>query len=367
MVSAPTGPVNIKHLTEIHLQLHRDPYGVSAKAAMQALGQATSQRLATTRMRRYCTSVPTSTPKIAGDSLSAELSTLTFGLIGPGRVGSSLGHWLVAAGARAVLVCGRHEDRATELARVWGAQAAALPDLGLHPPPLLDLLLVAVPDRDLRAIASQLAGHLEASVALHTSGAEGAGALAPLREAGIAVGSCHPLIAFPEILPDPATASGRVFAIDGDAAATALAARLVRAWKGISVEIPGPDRRLYHAAATLAAGGVTTLLGAAWRLAAAAGLPPEVGRGYLDLAAGALRQATLAEHPSDAITGPAARGDVTASLAAIDAIAHINPAVGELARRLAIETAVQILERRGASAEHERLASALEREWFEAP
>jgi predicted short-subunit dehydrogenase-like oxidoreductase (DUF2520 family) len=258
--------------------------------------------------------------------MSAPLAGLRFSLAGPGKVGSSLARWATAAGAELVAVAGR--DALGKLAT--GGQ---------------DLLLLALPEAVLENAAAELARRPQAAVALHTSGSLDASVLAPLRAAGSAVGSLHPLKAFPEPLLDPAEARGVFFAVDGDPVARELAARLAAAWEGVPGEVPPAARPLYHFAATLAAGGVVTLLSAAGELGERLGLPVAVTRGYLELARGAVAAASRsldAGRPlAEAITGPVARGDVSTlrrQLAALQARAADKLS---LARALAAETAHQ--------------------------
>src|SRR6185436_1949510 len=141
----------------------------------------------------------------------------------------------------------------------------------------------------------------------------GASALAPLRAGGSAVGSLHPLKAFPRPCPELEQARGTFFALDGDEAACRLATRLAAAWGGTSAPVPEEARTLYHFAATLAAGGVVTLLCTAIEIAGRLGLSQAVAGGLAELSRGAVAQvlATLAAgRPApEAITGPAARGD----------------------------------------------------------
>jgi predicted short-subunit dehydrogenase-like oxidoreductase (DUF2520 family) len=251
------------------------------------------------------------------------LSPLRFSLAGPGRVGSSLARWAVAAGAELVRVAGRHPG-----AESWpgGPRCVELDDLASGGQ---DLLLIAVGDGGVTEVAERLARRPQARVALHTSGILDASALAPLRAAGSATGSLHPLKAFPRPLPDPAEARGVFFAVDGDPAARELAFRIAAAWKGVAAEVPADSRALYHFAATLAAGGVTTLLAAAAEIAGMLGLPEEVTRGYLELARGALAAAgrTLDEgRPlAEAITGPAARGDRETLNHHLEALGRLAP------------------------------------------
>lgn len=208
-----------------------------------------------------------------------------------------------------------------------------------------DLLLLALPDAALPAAAAELARRPQAAVALHTSGSLDASVLALLRTAGSAVGSLHPLKAFPEPLGDPAEARGVFFAVDGDPPARELAAKLAVAWEGVAGEVPPEARPLYHFAATLAAGGIVTLLSAAGEVGNRLGLPAAVTRGYLELARGAVAAAGRsldAGHPlAEAITGPVARGDVATlrrQLATLQARAADKL---PLARALAAETAHQ--------------------------
>ncbi|HEX2642280.1 MAG TPA: Rossmann-like and DUF2520 domain-containing protein [Thermoanaerobaculia bacterium] len=255
------------------------------------------------------------------------LGGLRFSLVGPGRVGASLAAWAEAAGARLVSTARRGE-------------AAALATAGQ------DLLLVAVPDPALAAVAPELAGHPLGAVVLHTSGSLGAEALAALRAGGSAVGTLHPLKAFPHPLPAPEQARGVFFALDGDPAAVELAGRLAAAWGGRSALVPPAARPLYHLAATLAAGGVVTLLAVAEELAGRLGLgSAEAGAvvaGYLELARGALAAAREAQEAGlplgAALTGPAARGDRATVARQLEALLSIDPDQARLVARLARET-----------------------------
>lgn len=208
-----------------------------------------------------------------------------------------------------------------------------------------DLLLLALPDAALAAAAAVLARRPQAAVALHTSGSLDASVLAPLRAAGSAVGSLHPLKAFPEPLPDPSEAREVFFAVDGDPAALALASRLALAWGGVPGEVPPAARTLYHFAATLAAGGVATLLAAAGEIGRRLGLPAAVTRGYLELArgavGGAVRTLETGRPLAAAITGPVARGDSATLRRQLAALRASAPDKLSLVRALALETARQ--------------------------
>jgi predicted short-subunit dehydrogenase-like oxidoreductase (DUF2520 family) len=246
---------------------------------------------------------------------------LTFSLAGPGRVGTSLAAWLEAAGARRIAAVGRSGIGELETAGQ-------------------DLLLIAVPDPALREIAARLAARKQATVVLHTSGNLDASALDPLRQ-GSAVGSLHPLKAFPRPLTDPAEAQGVFFAVDGDPEARTLAHRLAAAWGGTSADVEAEIRPLYHFAATLSAGGAVTVLALAEDLARRLGLPEAAVRGYLELCRGAVAQAVATGTPAAVLTGPAARGDRATVAGHLEALRDLAPDKVPLVVHLARETLSQ--------------------------
>lgn len=251
--------------------------------------------------------------------LYIDIVELTFSVAGPGRVGTSLTAWLESLGARRIGMAGRQ----------------GLADLSSGGQ---DLLLIAVSDPALPEVAAVLARRPQAAVALHTSGCLDASVLAPLREAGSAVGSLHPLKAFPRPLPEPAEAKGVFFAVDGDPAARELAHRLAAAWGGISAEVAPESRALYHFAATLAAGGAITLLALAEDLARRLGLPEAAVRGYLELCRGAVARAIETGDPAAVLTGPAARGDRETVTRHLEALRTLAPDKLPLVVHLARET-----------------------------
>lgn len=268
-------------------------------------------------------------------SSSDLLTGLRFSVVGPGRVGSSLGHWVVAHGGGLKSVAGRNLESARELASELSATAV---DFDRFTSIDDDLLLIAVADSALEEVAVSLARRPQAKVVLHTSGKASASILAPMGTAGSAIGSIHPLRAFPRALNDCGTAKGTVFALDGDAPATTLARRLVAAWGGVAVEVPAEARPLYHLAATLAAGGITTLLASAYELADRLGLPPEIKAGYLQLALGALHQVESTNDAAAAITGPVARGDLEGFEAQLHQLRALDNDLADLIERLAKRT-----------------------------
>ena len=243
------------------------------------------------------------------------------GIIGAGQVGLALGVALRRAGWPVAAVASRdvgRRDRFHE--HVPGvrafAEATALVDE-------VELVILAVPDDAVGPLAARL--HLYAGQAIvHTSGLLGAEVLAPAMAAGTQAGAFHPLVAFADLDRALAALAGATIAIEGDEDLLAHLAEMAEAVGGVPVRLPPGTKAAYHAAAVMAAGGVTALLDVIREIAAAVGLD-EAGalRIYRPLLEQTLENAG-ALGIAAALTGPAIRGDagtVSAHLAAIAAAA----------------------------------------------
>lgn len=130
------------------------------------------------------------------------------------------------------------------------------------------VILIAVPDRAIGAVAQSLAKAggraCRGKIALHTSGALDHTVLAPLTREGAFTGSLHPMQTFsgkraPEL-------RGTIFGIEGDRAAIGVAARMARELGGVPVKLRAADKPAYHAAGVLAAGHALALVEAAARV-----------------------------------------------------------------------------------------------------
>ena len=227
-------------------------------------------------------------------------------VVGPGRMGRAIGAALLDSRALEQLTYfGRSVDPPAGLRGAYRTMPAATPSD-------TTIILLAVPDSALPAVAHDLAeaGPAPAGCAvLHLAGAAGVAVLAPLREAGYATGSMHPLqtIANPEstdLLLD-----GVAFAIDGDPVAVAAARRIVTALRGLPLTISPAMRPLYHAAAVMVSNYTIALVHIGARLLVEAGVSEKDAVGaLLPLLRGTVRNIE-AQGLEDAMTGPIRRGD----------------------------------------------------------
>lgn len=287
-------------------------------------------------------------------------------VVGAGAAGAGLARALSQVGWPVdALVC-RDAARAREqAARVGAGRALTFAALLAERPraggPLL--VLLAVPDRAIAEVAGQLAArHWPAgSVALHVSGSVAVDALAPLRGAGLAIGACHPLKSFVDVVRDGAGLAGTVFAVEGEPAALALAERLARAVGGEPFRLQPGTRGAWHAAASHAANHLVALLDQALDLGERAGLSRDAARSALvRLMAGTLEHLTHAP-PGRALTGPLVRGDVEVIAAHLAALEGLGPDLDSAYRALARRALILASRERGLDdATRARLAALLQ-------
>ena len=245
-------------------------------------------------------------------------------IIGAGRLGTTLGRALKQAGHRIDVVVTRRRSSAQRAARTISGSPLAVTDRELQPSSQAyqrfaqtRLLVISTPDDAIEGAARQLANVFKRSrpnnrlskVALHTSGALSAEVLAPLRGAGFAIGSLHPLVS----VAGPTKADvfrGAYFCLEGDRAALQAAQRIVKAVGGESFTIASRSKPLYHAAAAMASGHVVAMFDLATEMLEHCGIPRRRAKQILL----PLVESTVAnletKRSAEALTGPLARGDV---------------------------------------------------------
>ena len=230
-------------------------------------------------------------------------------IIGAGRVGRALGRRLHELGWKVGAVVTRNEASARKSVRFIGAgKARATLSLDVL---ASRVILISTPDDAIASVTRTLArigaDELRGKIVMHTSGALSAAVLKPLQDLGAATGSMHPLQSFSGVAV-PAL-DGKMFAMEGDPQAIRCARQIIRALGGLPVQIAGPSKPLYHAAAAFAAGHVLAIEEASVQLLMLAGMKrTEAVRALLPLTRQVLDNFERLG-PRAAWTGPLARGD----------------------------------------------------------
>jgi len=258
------------------------------------------------------------------------LNGSAIGLIGAGRLGTTLALALQARGARVAWVASRQAASASELClRLGNAQSCTAEALCER----ASIVLITTPDDAVRALAASLPFRSEQAV-VHCSGALDLSALEHARAAQAAVGCLHPIQTFPERFGGVERFAGISIGIEAsDPALEAWLREACAALAASALELRGVDRARYHAGSVLASNYVIALHEAAARAFELAGLPRQAAREALaPLTLGAAH--AIAELPLErALTGPLARGDIATVKRQLAAL-RVEPELHALYRAL---------------------------------
>ena len=264
---------------------------------------------------------------------------MEFAVIGAGRLGRTLGRLLLRRGyAPAGLSC--RSLRSARQARAFigaGEPTTSNTEAAAR----AALVLMATPDREIAAVARELArARLSWSgrIVAHTSGAVSSAALEPLRRRGALVASIHPLASIAAARPD-ADFRGTPFAIEGDARAVRVLRRLVFAMGGLPVPIPREAKALYHLIACILSNDLVAFLASGFEAARGLGLGTrQASRLYLPLIHGTIDNVARLG-PVKALTGPVSRGDLPTLRLHVEALRTLPADVRRLHKILVVRSA----------------------------
>jgi predicted short-subunit dehydrogenase-like oxidoreductase (DUF2520 family) len=255
-------------------------------------------------------------------------------IVGSGNLATFLAISLHRAGFNIAEIISRETPRslrkAQSLAAKVGARASTTPSAKLD----ANLLWLCVPDREIRNAALAVSERLRVlnqesareisearrekktserkklrvNFGFHSSGALSSRELDPLRRAGLATASVHPLMTFvPHTNP---SLTGVPFALEGDAQAKRIAKQIVRKFGAKTVSVAASNKSAYHAWATLASPLFLAFLVTLEEAALAAGLTQRGARAmFLPIIKQTLENYSRlgAAH---SFSGPIIRGDV---------------------------------------------------------
>ena len=249
---------------------------------------------------------------------------LQVGVVGAGRVGTVLAVALSRAGHRVVAASA---VSAASVRRI----RANLPDTVIRQPAEVvaqsDLVLLTVPDDVLAGLVAGLAStgaDLSGRLLAHASGRHGLAVLEPATRQGAMPLALHPVMTFTGRPDDVDRLAGISFGVTAPEALRPVAEALVVEMGGEPVFIGEELRDLYHAALSIAANHLVTLVTQSSDLLRQAGVA-EPG-----LMLGPLLSAALdnALRLGDAgLTGPVARGDAETVAGHIRALRAASPGV----------------------------------------
>jgi len=234
----------------------------------------------------------------------------TLNLVGAGHVGRTLGRLFHAHGVFTVQdVLTRSPASAADAVAFIGAGRALAQLSALRP---AEVWMLAVGDDQIAGTCAALAaaGLLDGATVFHCSGAKGSGELQAALDAGARVASIHPVRSFADPHAVAAAFDGTWCGLEGDPQALALLTPAFEAIGARLVAIDAAAKTVYHAASVFASNYLVTVLDAALRAYAAAGVPPEVARELARPLAGETLANVFRLGAPAALSGPVARGDM---------------------------------------------------------
>jgi predicted short-subunit dehydrogenase-like oxidoreductase (DUF2520 family) len=261
---------------------------------------------------------------------------LRVGVIGAGRVGSTLGAALARAGheiSGVVAVSAESRRRAER----WLPGAPVLPTDEVVTG--ADLVLLAVPDDALRPLVAGLAqtgAWRPGQLVAHTSGAHGLAALDAAAARGVVPLALHPVLTFVGRPEDLDRLDGANFGVTAQDDLRPVAESLVVEMGAEPVWVPESARALYHAALTVGSDHLVTLVADALALLDVAGVQ-RADQLLAPLVSAALDNVLRLR--DTALTGAVSRGDAATVAGQLRTLAEAAPDALPSYRAMARRTA----------------------------
>ena len=271
--------------------------------------------------------------------------TKILNIIGPGRVGRTLGALLERAGLCTVQDVLSAEIATAESAVAFiGAGRAVRVLRDMH---AANFWLLTPPDAAIASVATALAatGHLaKGDVVFHCSGSQPSSLLAPLLATGAWIASIHPLKSFADPVAAVQSFKNTYCAAEGDAPALAVLTPLFEQL-GARVAVINPaGKTLYHAASVLVCNDLTALMEAGLRAYEQAGIDRAMAQRMMEPLVRETLDNVFALGTTRALTGPVARGDADVLTRQIAALEGLDPRIADAYRalnRIALDLARQ--------------------------
>ena len=232
-------------------------------------------------------------------------------LIGPGRVGAAIGRKLHDAGFPFTAVISRDQQRGLDATGFIGCDPS-IATTDLCQARQGDIILLAVPDDQIRAMAQRLQddiGLTREPTLVHFSGLQPADTM-KVAGSNVATISIHPLLPFVNREMACAGLTGCPCAIEGDVARLSLAKKLVTAIGGKAFHLRTDTKARYHAAACITSNYLVTLTAAALELMVQCGFNQQQAMELLSPIHRATSDNLITLGAEAALTGPIVRGDI---------------------------------------------------------
>jgi len=268
-----------------------------------------------------------------------DLSTIA--IIGPGKVGTSIGILASRAGYRIAAIGGRNKGRTITAAKRIGndVRTCSISEAAKK----AHIVLLSVTDDVIEDICVRLAeqkNFKQKAVVVHCSGTLSSNVLTAARDyCNCSIASMHPLQTFPTINEAVKRIKGAYCFCEGDENAVSVIEQLAKNIGMKPVRISSKSKTLYHTAAVMACNYLVALMDSAISLAEHAGIDRKTA--WLSLKP--LVTATLDNINSmgtaDSLTGPIARGDIKTVSRHLYELSSLDEALAAIYRSIGLYAA----------------------------
>ena len=243
----------------------------------------------------------------------------SIGFIGAGRTANTLALAMHKAGYRITSIASQSYESAASLA--LNIPGCSPKTSSLYVVETCKIVIMTVPDDSIESVTAKLPWQ-KGQGAIHCSGVLSLQPLGSAKQKGAMVGSLHPYQTFPKGLDATAALPGSVFAVEGSEELKDWLEKLVEDLGCKAITIHPKNRPLYHTAAVMGCGLLTTLIETTYGLWEIMGFSEkETRQAVLSLAKGTLRG--IEQQQSGLVaTGPITRGDVNTLRKHMEALAE---------------------------------------------
>jgi len=233
-------------------------------------------------------------------------------IIGAGKVGTCLAAALAQKKFKIKAISCRSLSSAKESRKIIGQGKASTNNRQVAEEG--QIVFICVPDDKIKKITKELSGYnldWSGKVVLHCSGLHPAAILKEIKDKGASTASFHPLQSFPQKMADIHQFEGIYFGLEGAGEALSVGEEIAASLGARVILLRAQDKPAYHTACSFASNLLLSLLDIAESLLAKVDLQQQPPHSVLFPLVQKTIQNVKNLNTGQALTGPAARGDVS--------------------------------------------------------
>lgn len=233
---------------------------------------------------------------------------INIGIIGAGRVGTTMGKYIIAHGGKIQGFYSRTIEHAKEAAQFCNTNYFKDLDSLIE---VSDTLFITTGDGAIKNVWDCIAAkNVKGKVICHFSGSLSSDIFSNKESAGVVVCSVHPIYAFSNKFTAYQNLTEALFTVEGDSEALSRMQELFAMLPNRVVSIPTETKGKYHAAASVASNQLTGLLWMAIELLKETGITEKTAYEMLEPLVKNSVNSIFSNGCKEALTGPIERNDL---------------------------------------------------------